>query len=58
MCYIFSGKLEMLVLCLNLEFTAEGNPQCLQCVGKRFSFSGQRCPSTNLSWVPDGEVMD
>lgn len=58
MCYVFSGKLEMLVLCLNLEFTEEGNLQCLQCVGKIFAFAGQSCSSTNLSWFPEGGVMN
>lgn len=53
-----SDKLEMLVLCLNLQFTAEGNLQCLQCESKRFAFAGQRCPSTSLSWFPEGGVMD
>lgn len=58
MCYVFSDKLEMLVLCLHLEFTAEGNLQYLQYVSKRFAFTGQRCPSTSLSWFPEGGVTD
>lgn len=57
-CAMSSDKLEMLVLCLNLEFTEEGNLQCLQCEVKRFAFSEQRCPNTSLSWFPEGGVMD
>lgn len=56
--WMSSDKLEMLVLCLNPEFTAEQNLQCLQCEGKRFAFAGQRCLSASLSWFPEGGEMD